>query len=143
MSSDCVFCKIVADEIPSSRVYEDDTKIAFMDIQPARPGHVLLVPRKHYDRLTDMPGEETGELLTALPRLAAAVVKAVEADGFNVFQSNGACAGQVVPHVHFHIIPRHDDDGLRFHLKSGSAEKGDIEEIRKRIAEAMGIKDSK
>jgi len=137
MAEDCIFCKIVAGKIPSARVLEDDTKLAFMDIGPVRPGHTLLIPKKHYGRLTDMPAEEAGELLSALPRLAAAVVKAARADGFNVFQTNGACAGQVVPHVHFHIIPRHEGDGYSFHWRAGKYAEGEIERWRQRIAAGL------
>ena len=137
MSGDCIFCRIAAGEIPSARVMEDDTKLAFMDINPVRPGHVLLIPRKHYERLTDMPPVEAGELLAALPGLAAAVVKATQADGFNGFQTNGACAGQVVPHVHVHIIPRHENDGYSFNWNSGSYAEGEAEAWRQKITAAL------
>jgi len=103
--SDCIFCKIVAGKIPSARVYEDETKIAFMDIGPVQPGHMLLIPKKHYERFTDLPDDLAADLARVLPELAGAVVKAADADGFNLFQTNGACSGQVVPHVHIHIIP--------------------------------------
>jgi len=133
----CVFCKIVADEIPSARVYEDETKLAFMDIGPIQPGHTLLIPKKHYERLTDLPDDVASDLASILPRLAAAVVKAADADGFNIFQTNGACSGQVVPHVHIHIIPRHENDGYSFRWKPGSYADGEIEAWRNKITEQM------
>jgi len=135
--SDCIFCKIVAGEIPSARVYEDDTKIALMDIGPVQPGHTLLIPREHYERLTDLPDDLAADLARVLPRLANAVVKAAGADGFNIFQTNGACAGQVVPHVHIHIIPRHDNDGYSFHWKAGSYDEGEMDRWQQRIKEQL------
>ncbi len=137
MSGDCIFCKIVAGQIPSARVLEDETKLAFMDIGPLAPGHVLLIPKKHYQDFTGMPAEEAGELLSALPRLGAAVAKATKADGFNIFQANGACAGQVVPHVHFHIIPRHVGDGHGLRWPAGRYKQGEMESWREKIAAGL------
>lgn len=135
--ADCIFCKIMAGEIPSARVYEDDAKVAFMDIGPVQPGHVLLIPKAHYELLTDVPAEVAADLFGVLPRLARAVVKAARADGFNVFQTNGACSGQVVPHVHIHIIPRHEKDGYSFHWRAGSYAEGEIESWRQKVADAL------
>jgi histidine triad (HIT) family protein len=84
-----------------------------------------------------MPASEAGELLSALPKLCAAVVKAAGADGFNIHQTNGPCAGQVVPHVHFHVIPRHDGDGYSFHWRSGKCSAADLEAWQRKIVEAM------
>jgi len=131
--SDCIFCKIVKGEIPSEKLLEDETALAFMDIGPIRPGHVLLIPKKHYETTLEMPGEEVGELMSRLPRLAGAVVRAMKADGYNVFQMNGKCAGQVVPHVHFHIIPRHENDGVKFGWPAKKYEEGEMQ----RLAEAI------
>lgn len=135
--SDCIFCRIVAGEIPSARVYEDATKLAFMDIGPVQPGHALLIPKKHYERLTDMPPDEAADLAGILPTLANAVVAAAGADGFNIHQTNGACSGQVVPHVHIHVIPRRDNDGYSFHWQAGSYAEGELEKWRARIVAAM------
>jgi len=135
--SECIFCKIVRGEIPSAKVYEDETKLAFMDIGPIQPGHVLLIPKKHYERLTDMPGDDVADLASVLPALARAVVKAANADGFNIHQTNGACSGQVVPHVHLHVIPRHDDDGYSFRWKAGSYAEGEMARWRDKIAAAL------
>ena len=135
--SECIFCKIVRGEIPSAKVYEDDTKLAFMDIGPVRPGHVLLIPKTHHERLTDMPGDDVADLASVLPALARAVVKAADADGFNIHQTNGACSGQVVPHVHLHVIPRHDDDGYSFRWQAGSYAEGELTRWREKIAAAL------
>ena len=132
--SDCIFCRIVAGEIPGSKVLEDSTRLAFMDINPLQPGHVLLIPKKHYERVTDMPPDEVADLMKPLPELARAVVAATEAEGFNVFQTNGAVSGQVVPHVHFHIIPRREGDGLGFRWNPGQYAEGEMEAMRNKIA---------
>ena len=130
---DCIFCKIVGGEIPSTRVYEDESMISFLDINPLSPGHTLMIPRNHYELITDMPGEEVAALMSMAPQIARAVVKAVGAEGFNIFQTNGACSGQVVPHVHFHIIPRHEGDGLGFIWKPQDYAEGEMERLRESI----------
>ena len=135
--SDCIFCKIVAGQIPAAKVYEDATKLAFMDIGPIQPGHVLLIPKKHYALLTDMPDDEAADLGRCLPRLGRAVVAAAKADGFNVHQTNGRCSGQAVFHVHLHIIPRHDHDGYSFHWKPSQYAPGEQEAWRERISDAL------
>jgi len=135
--ADCIFCKIIAGEIPSSKILEDDTKLAFMDINPLHPGHVLLIPRKHYERVTDLPGHELAELMRVMPDLARAVVKATGAQGFNIFQTNGACSGQVVPHVHFHVIPRRPGDGLGFRWNPGQYAEGEMDRMHAKILAAL------
>jgi histidine triad (HIT) family protein len=133
----CIFCKILAGEIPSARVYEDEWAYAFMDIGPIRPGHTLLITKEHYELVTDLPEGVAAHLGGLMPRLGRAVVRAAKADGFNIHQTNGACSGQVVPHVHFHIIPRHDDDGYSFRWKAGSYAEGELAAWGRRVAEAM------
>jgi histidine triad (HIT) family protein len=119
MSTDCIFCKIVAGEIPSTRVYEDDEVLAFMDIGPLVKGHTLVIPRAHHDPLIATPEPLLARLIGVVRRVAAAQVKGLGAEGVNVTQANGACAGQVVPHIHFHVIPRYRDDGYSFNWKAG------------------------
>ena len=134
---DCIFCKIVAGEVPSAKVYEDATALAFMDIGPIQPGHVLLIPKKHYERVTDLPDDAAAELGRLLPRLARAAVAAGRADGFNIHQTNGQCSGQQVFHVHFHIIPRRDNDGYSFHWRPGRYAPGELEVWQKKIQERL------
>ena len=111
MNDDCIFCKIVAGEIPSTRIYEDDHTLAFMDISPVIHGHVLVIPKSHYDPLTETPATVLGRCMTVVKQVAGAQIDALGADGVNLHQANGAAAGQVVPHIHFHVIPRFDGDG--------------------------------
>lgn len=108
----CVFCRIVAGELPCSLVYEDDRVICFLDIAPLAPGHALVVPREHHTSITTLPGATAGHMMARAPRIAQALTRASGGDGFNLLLSNGACAGQVVPHVHLHLLPRCPEDGI-------------------------------
>jgi len=136
--AECIFCRIVAGELPCSRVYEDDATLAFMDIGPVRPGHLLLISKDHHERVTDLPDDLAAALGRVMPRLGRAVVTAAQADGFNIHQTNGACSGQVVPHVHFHIIPRHDADGYSFRWQAGAYAEGEMAAWQEKIVAALG-----
>jgi|SRR3989338_7017057 len=108
----CIFCKIIAGEIPSEIVFQDDFAVAFLDIGPANPGHTLVVPREHSDNFSVMPdGANTQKLFEAVRRVAAAACEATGAKGHNVIINTGAVAGQIVMHTHVHVIPRFPDDG--------------------------------
>lgn len=111
--NNCVFCKIVAWETPSQRVYEDDKYIAFLDINPVNFGHTLIVPRQHYASLHETPDEVLAVMIKLAKKLAPAIVRAMKADGYNLGVNTGPAAGQAVDHVHFHVIPRHEEDGFR------------------------------
>ncbi len=102
----CVFCKIVSGQIPSSKVFEDDHTFAFLDIAPFEKGHVLVVPKRHAVFLTDLPQPELLPFISAVQRVAKLLLARLPCDGFNLVQNNGACATQVVPHAHFHVVPR-------------------------------------
>jgi histidine triad (HIT) family protein len=110
--TDCIFCGIAAGRIPSIKVYENSHVLAFLDIGPISDGHTLVIPRAHFDRLDQCPAELLAEMAKVLGMLGGPVAKAVGADGYNVLCNNGAAAGQVVEHVHFHIIPRKNGDGV-------------------------------
>ena len=109
----CIFCKIVKGEIPSTRIYEDDVCIATLDINPAAMGHTLIIPKEHHNDIADSTDEA---LLGHLFKVASIVGKRqkerLSADGFNVLQNNGTAAGQSVMHLHIHVIPRYDNDGV-------------------------------
>ena len=111
--STCIFCKIVAGDIPCHKLHETNDLLAFLDVGPVSRGHTLVIPKSHYatiDQLPDALGAAIGEML---PRVGRAIMQATEADGLNILQNNGEIAGQSVHHVHFHIIPKYDHgDGL-------------------------------
>lgn len=111
MEEECLFCKIVNGEIPSKEVYSDGDFLAFLDINPRNPGHTLVIPRRHYSTILEMPDNEVGNLLKIVKKIAIAVKKGTNADGISICQSNGRAAGQVIPHVHFHVIPRFLNEG--------------------------------
>lgn len=111
MTDDCVFCAIVDGDIPSYTVYEDESAYAFLDANPLVAGHTLVIPKNHHERLNDMSGAELTALNSALGEVLPAVERAVEASGTTVAINNGEDAGQVVPHAHWHVVPRYADDG--------------------------------
>jgi histidine triad (HIT) family protein len=138
MSDICVFCRILAGELPATRLYEDEDVLAFLDIAPINKGHLLVIPKRHHRSLTELAPEQVGRLFAAAARLGRALVRAVQADGFNLLLSNGTVAGQVVPHVHVHLIPRFPDDGIRLPARAlrytDDAERDAIAaEIRRRL----------
>lgn len=111
---DCLFCKIVAGKIPATKVYEDSRHLAFLDIYPANKGHTLVIPKKHYAHFSEIHNKEVGEYIEFVQKIAAAVKKGLSADGVNVFLNEGVAAGQIIMHVHFHILPRFGSDGILF-----------------------------
>ncbi|MBC8373075.1 MAG: HIT family protein [Phycisphaerae bacterium] len=131
--SDCLFCKIVAGEIPASKVLEDDACVAFMDIGPLAEGHVLLIPKMHAVTLDELPAEQAGEMLGNLPALVRAVQAATGCQGVNVLQNNGRVAHQVVMHVHFHVIPRNEGDAFGFNWPASSYPPGRMEELAEAV----------
>lgn len=135
---DCLFCKIVSSTIPASVVHETDDLIAFLDIHPLADGHLLVVPREHYTQLDLIPGDVCARVCSALPALGRALLTATGAAGFNVLQSNGRAAGQVVGHVHFHLIPRRPVDELGFRWHAGSYAPGRDVEILAAYRQALG-----
>ncbi|MFC3932406.1 HIT family protein [Streptococcus dentapri] len=106
----CIFCKIIAGEIPSSKVYEDDKVLAFLDISQTTPGHTLVVPKEHVRNVLEMSEKTALELSSRLPKLARAVKSATNAKGLNILNNNEEVAGQSVFHAHIHLIPRYDSN---------------------------------
>ncbi len=133
---ECIFCKIVAGEIPTNKVYEDENSLAFLDVNPRNPGHTLVIPKKHYETILNVPDNEIGELFKVVKKVAAGVKKATNADGISISQSNFRAAGQVVPHVHFHVIPRFNNEGP-VGLEGILTIKRLNEESMKKIAESI------
>ena len=138
INDDCIFCKIVAGEIPSVKLFENDRVLAFMDIGPIIKGHALVIPKTHYDPLMDTPEPVLAEVIAVVKRIARAQVAGLGADGINVTQANGECAGQVVPHLHFHVIPRFRTDGHHWNWKARSYDNRDeMQALATRITGAM------
>ena len=107
----CLFCKIIKKEIPAEIVYEDNSTLAFLDINPRNPGHVLVIPKVHCEDIFGISDMDLRELAVSVKRLANAAKEGMKADGVSISQSNGAAAGQVISHLHFHVIPRFESEG--------------------------------
>lgn len=107
--TDCVFCKIIAGDIPSSKVYEDDKAIAILDITQVTPGHTLLIPKTHHRNLLEMDATSTAELLSLVPEIAGKILRATGATGLNMVNNNEEVAGQTVFHTHIHLLPRYEE----------------------------------
>ena len=108
----CIFCKIVKGEIPSKKIFENDSVVAFLDINPISKGHSLVIPKNHYVDIFEMPEHVLAEIIRAAKLLSKELMEKLEADGINLLQSNRPAANQIVPHFHLHIIPRYKGDGL-------------------------------
>ncbi|MEX8191661.1 HIT family protein [Comamonas guangdongensis] len=130
---ECIFCKLVKGEIPSAKIYEDELSIAFMDIGQATKGHVLVASKRHAVNLLELTPEEAGAVMQTAQRVAAAVNKAFDPDGINIFQANGAPAGQTVFHFHLHVLPRFVGDGLSIVWKRQEPGFAVLEELAARL----------
>ena len=128
--NECLFCKIAAKEIPATIVYEDEQVMVFMDIGPIIKGHALVVSKKHYDPVTETPDDVLSGLHRVAKRIAQAQMNGLGADGVNILQNNGKAAGQEVPHIHIHVIPRFENDGHHWNWNAGKYEDpGQMDEL--------------
>jgi histidine triad (HIT) family protein len=112
LKMDCIFCKIINNEIKSQKVYEDDDVIAILDINPINKGHILVIPKKHYETIFDIDDEVLKKTITVVKKIALALKK-MGAEGVNIVQNNGKAAEQHVFHIHFHVVPRYFNDGKK------------------------------
>ncbi|MDY6764273.1 MAG: HIT family protein [Halobacteria archaeon] len=139
--TDCIFCQIVEGEIPSRTVYEDDYVMAFLDVNPLSRGHTVVIPKNHFENLQEMDDPDASAVYSALHNLVEPVTDAVGTSSCNVGINNGEPAGQEIPHVHFHIVPRFEGDGggaihtiMRSTLDIEDEELDEIgDEIRERV----------
>ncbi|MBS3127693.1 HIT family protein [Candidatus Woesearchaeota archaeon] len=132
MASDCVFCRIIEGTLPSSQVYEDDDTLVFLDIAPVNKGHCLVIPKEHYEDAQDTPPETLANLVKVAQKVGDALVKGVHAEGFNIGINTKKAAGQVVFHIHIHVIPRFSHDGLKL-WPGKKYEEGETETIKDAI----------
>ncbi len=128
-ATDCIFCKIVAVEIPATVVFESHSILAFLDVGPLADGHLLVIPRDHYAKLSELPASLSGQIGSVIPKLGRVMLEVTGAEGFNLLVNQGQVAGQVVPHVHFHLIPRGANDRLGYRWNTGTYPPGRAEEI--------------
>jgi len=121
---ECIFCKIVKGDIPCAQVYADEKIIAFLDIAPISKGHTLVIPKAHYENLWEVPGDLGNDILRAMQKIGNGILKATGAQGLNIVMNNFPAAGQVIPHAHWHLIPRFEGDGL-FKIVQGKYDSND------------------
>jgi histidine triad (HIT) family protein len=142
----CIFCHILSGKVASKKVYEDDRCLAILDINPANPGHVLVLPKEHYSIMPLMPEEEIGYLFKIAKKISRAQIRGLKADGINIFAANGAAAGQKAPHFMIHLVPRKENDGITsFTLPKNQITKEDQEKlkhaIKSKVNEQFGIEE--
>ena len=135
--SDCVFCRILKGEIPAQKVHEDERAVALLDINPVAPGHTLVLTRAHHETWTDLPPELASHLAVVAQTVARGVVKAAGAQGFNLLMNNHRCSGQAIPHVHFHVIPRKTDDGVKYGWPTKPSTGEELAKTAERVRQAL------
>ena len=128
---DCVFCKILKGEVPSDKVYEDKQTYAFLDVSPIAKGHTLVIPKKHYETMDEMDEKTANAVIKTTQKIGKAIIKFN--DGYNVNQNNKSAAGQLVPHVHYHVIPRNKEDNIKFNCNNLKLSKVEFENIKEKI----------
>lgn len=127
----CIFCQIAKGKVSSKKVYEDDKCIAVLDINPANPGHILLLPKEHYSIMPLIPEDIIKHLFMVSKQLSASLLKSLQAEGTNIFVANGAAAGQKAQHFMIHVIPRMEKDGVNLSIEAKEADESSLEKIRK------------
>jgi histidine triad (HIT) family protein len=128
---------MVAGQIQVTRICEDEVILAFLDIGPVSDGHTLVIPKQHFERLHDCPAELLGQVGSRLGKIAKAVAAGVDSDGYNILCNNSRAAGQLIEHLHFHIIPRNSGDGVFDRWPSYKYQEGKIEKIAAKIRENL------
>jgi histidine triad (HIT) family protein len=134
---ECLFCKIISGEIPSYKVYEDDFAYAFLDINPIAAGHTLVLPKVHVTKLAELGGNALSGWSAALQRVVAGVEKALEPEGLNIFINQGDVAGQVIPHLHAHLVPRSQGDEICFDVPGIETTEKEFKEISEKITSSI------
>lgn len=134
----CIFCHIISGKVQSKKIYEDDKCIAILDINPANPGHVLLLPKEHYSIMPQVPEEEISHLFMISKTISNAVLRSLGVQGTNIIVQNGIAAGQKAQHFMVHIIPRKEKDGLNFELPQKEIPENELEAIRKKLETKLG-----
>ena len=136
-ADDCLFCKMAAGQIPVTKIYEDDVVLSFLDIGPISDGHTLVIPKQHYEKLHTCPPELLAQVASRTGKIAGAVMSAMKSDGYNILCNNGRAAGQVIEHLHFHIIPRLTGDGVFNRWPAFKYNKGQIEKFAEQIRKKL------
>lgn len=134
----CVFCHIIAGKVQSKKIYEDDKCIAVLDINPANPGHMLVLPKEHYSIMPQIPEDEIGYYFKVAKALSQASLKALQSHGTTIFVANGVVAGQKAQHFMIHVIPRVENDGVGLEIPHNRIGEDDLNNVRRLLAEKLG-----
>lgn len=135
--NNCVFCNIISGDIPSTVIYEDNDFKAIMDISPASKGHVIILTKKHFENLFQLEDNEAEKILVIARKIATAMKEELNCDGINFLQNNGKAAGQSVFHIHFHLIPRYEDDKVNISWTPGKYNDGQAAELAEKISKRI------
>ena len=136
----CIFCQIISGKVQSKKIYEDEHVLAVLDINPANPGHVLVMPREHYSIMPQIPDEEIEHVFLVAKSLSNTSLRALEVQGSNILVANGVAAGQRAQHFMVHVIPRKEKDGIEFQVPQKKNSEEELEKISKLIAKSFGTK---
>lgn len=131
--SECIFCRIIKGEIPCTKLYEDNNTFAFLDLNPVNKGHTLVVPKKHSETILDTDEKTLRDLMVAVKKISKAIMNGLNVKGFNIGINQFEEGGQVVPHLHIHIMPRLKNDGIKLWPQRKYESKEEMEEIAKKI----------
>jgi len=130
---DCLFCKIIDNKLASKKIYEDDDNIAILDINPASPGHVLVIPKKHVENIFNVDNLDLRRTIEIVKLIAEKLKKELNTNNINIIVNNGRTAGQIVDHLHFHIVPRFENDKIDFRIPRYEMTQEQFDEIQKKL----------
>ena len=136
----CIFCQIIAGKVQSKKIFEDNIAIGILDINPANPGHILLLPKEHYTIMPQLPEDVLSHLFMAAKALSNSMLRSLEVQGTNIIVANGVAAGQRAQHFMIHVIPRKENDGISFELPQKSIQMDELDKIGKKLVENLGSK---
>src|SRR3989338_5037284 len=136
----CIFCQIIAGKVQSRKVYEDDSVIAILDVNPANPGHMLIMPKEHYSIMPQLPDDALSHIFAVAKALSNSALRALEVQGSNIIVANGVAAGQRAQHFMAHLIPRTENDGIKFELPQKALSESDLEKIGSILSKSLGSK---
>ena len=139
MDKNCIFCRVVNGDEKADVIYEDEIVMAFMDIAPVNPGHVLVIPKEHYVSAVSIPEQVAGRMFYIASRVAVACKRILDTDGFNMHLADGFCAGQEIPHSHIHLIPRSIDDNFHWNWRKLELEENYFSELADDIRKKLKL----
>jgi len=136
----CIFCQIISGKVQSKKIYEDDTALVILDVNPANPGHMLIMPKEHYSIMPQIPDSQLSHIFSVAKALSNAALRALESQGTNIIAANGVAAGQKAQHFMVHLIPRMENDGIKFELPQKTLAEDELQKMSSILSKALGAK---